>query len=274
MDTVEKASVAPGVVSGALSSVVAGTVYVLLLHEPGSLFYPFAALVFFGGPLVGGTIGASRSHEQKCRAFLVSAGTVFAAALVLFSVTHAVLPQFDRTSVELPESCSCFAGSHPPSVLACELPGTRTGVLVADSDLTPVVAMIDRSRAPYPSTVRVVNKSDNRTLRRLDFPDDTISAAVDGGTVFLYNDKLGYFLDARTGDPVRKFLIIDNFGGLSSRERPLLPGAPGERRHLETTAVISLWSADGTVCSRSRLAMNGVAYGCFVDGVTGEIVEV
>lgn len=270
----ERASAAPGIVLGALFSGVAGTVYILLLHEPGSLFYPFAALVFFGGPLVGGTVGAARSHEQKFRAFFVSAGTVFAAALVLFFVTHAVLPHFDRTSVQLPESCSCFSGSHPPPALAYELSGTGTGVLVADSELTAVVAMIDRSRAPYPSTVHVVNKSDNRTLRRLDFPDDTISAAVDGGIVFLYNDKLGYFLDARTGDPVRKFLLIDNFGGLSSSERPLLPGASRERRHLETTAVISMWSTDGTVRSRSRLAMNGVAYGCFVNGDTGAIVEI
>ncbi len=147
-------------------------------------------------------------------------------------------------------------------------------MLVAESEETAVVAMIDYTRAPYPSTVHIVNRSDNRTLRRFDFPDDTIIATVDSGIVYLYNDKLGYFLDARTGAPEKKFLLIDNYGGLSDSDRPVLPGASGERRYLETTAVISSWSADGTVRSRSRLTMNGIANNCFVNGGTGEIVEI
>lgn len=134
--------------------------------------------------------------------------------------------------------------------------------------------MINYTKAPYPSTVHIVNRSDNRTLRRIDFPDDIIIATVDSGIVYLYNDKLGYFLNARTGAPEKKFLLIDNYGGLSDSDRPVLPGASGGRRYLETTAVISSWSTDGTVRSRSRLTMNGIAYNCFVNGGTGEVVEI
>ncbi len=275
MAIMHRAPVASGIIVGALFSVIAGMVYLLPLHEPGSLFYPFAALVFLGGPLIAGTAGATRSREHKFRAFLISGGTVFAAALVLIFITYAVLPHFDRTSVLLPESCSGFSGGpHPAPALAYELPGTGTGVLVADSEETAVVAMIDYSGAPYPSTVHIVNKSDNRTLRRLDFPDETIIETIDGGIVYLYNDKIGYFLDARTGAPEKKFLLIDNYGGLSDSDRPFLPGAFGERRFLETSAVISSWSVDGTVRSRSRLTMNGIANNCFVNGGTGEIVEI
>jgi len=119
-----------------------------------------------------------------------------------------------------------------------------------------------------------VNRSDNRILRRMDFPDDTIIATIDSGMVYLYNDKRGYLIDARTGAPEKTFLIIDNYGGLSGSDRPVLPGATEGRRYLETTAVVSSWSTDGTVRSRSRLTMNGTAYNCFVMGKTGEVVEI
>jgi len=109
--------------------------------------------------------------------------------------------------------------------------------------------MIDYTKAPYPSTVYVVNRSDNGTLQRMDFADDTIIATIDSGIVYLYNDKLGYRINARTG-------------------------ASEGRRYLETTAVISSWSADGTVRSRPHLTMNGIAYNCFVNRETGEIVEI
>jgi hypothetical protein len=268
-------SLAPGIISGTLFSVLTGTVYIVLLHEPGPVFYPFAALVFLGGPLIAGTTAAVKSPEHQYRAFLISGGTVFGAVLAVFFITYAVLPQFDRTSVQLPESCHGFDGSpHPAPDRAYEITGAGTGVLVAGSELTAVVAMIDYAKAPYPATVSVVNRSDNRILRRMDFADDTISAAVDSGIVYLYHDKLGYLIDARTGAPEKTFLIIDNYGGLSGSDRPVLPGASEGRRYLETTAVISSWSTDGTVRSRARLTMNGIAYHCFVNGETGEVAGI
>jgi hypothetical protein len=271
----QKASVVTGIIFGTLFSVIAGMVYMVPLHEPGPLFYPFAVLIFLVGPFIAGTTAAARSQKDKYRTFLISGCAVFAAVFVLFFMSYAVLPHFDRTSVQLPDSCTGFSASpHPAPALAYELPGTGTGVLVAGSEQTVVVAMIDYTKAPYPSSVYIVNRSDNRTLRRMDFPDDTIIATVDSGIVYLYNDKLGYFLNARTGTPEKKFLLIDNYGGLSASRNPVLPGSSEGRRYLETTAVISSWSTDGTVRSRPRLVMNGIAYNCFVDGGTGKIVEI
>ena len=270
-----KTPVATGIIFGTLFSGIAGMVYMFLLHEPGPLFYPFAALVFFGGPLIAGMTGAHQSPANKYRAFLISGGAVFGAALVLFFISYAILPHFDRTSVLLPESCNGFSGDlHPNPTLAYDLPGIGTGVLVAGSEQTAVVAMIDYTRAPYPGTVHIVNRSDNQSLRHMNFPDDTIIATVDSGIVYLYNDKLGYFLNARTGERERRFLLIDNYGGLSDSENPVLPGSSEGRRYLETTAVISSWSTDGTVRSRPKLTMNAVAYNCFVNGTSGEIVEI
>jgi hypothetical protein len=271
----QNASVEQGIIFGTLFSVTAGIAYIILLHEPGPMFYPFAGLVFLGGPLIAGTTAAARSREYKYRAFFISGGTVFTAALLLFFMSYAVLPHFDRTSVQLPEYCNGFDISpHPAPEIAYELPGTGTGVLLAAHEQTAVVIMIDYSNPPYPSTVFVVNRSDNKILRRMDFADDTLIATIDSGIVYLYHDKLGYLINARTGAPEETFLKIDNYGGLSGSDRPILAGASEGRRYQETSAVISSWSADGTVRSRHHLTMNGIAYNCFVNGKTGEIVEI
>ncbi len=275
MKVMQNAPLATSIILGTLFSVIAGMVYIILLHEPGSLFYPFAALGFLGGPLIAGATGAVQSREYKYRAFLISGCAVFGAVLVLFFITYAVLPHFDRTSVRLPESCNGFSGSpHPSSAPAFYLPRIGTGVLVAGDEYTAVVAMIDRTKAPYPSTVYIVNRSDNRVLRSMMFPDDTVIATIDSGIVYLYNDKLGYRINAQTGVSEKTILLIDNYGGLSASDRPVLAGASDGRRYLETTAVISSWSTDGTVRSRPRFTMNGIAYNCFVYGETGEIVEI
>jgi hypothetical protein len=263
-----------GFLYGTLFSITAGMAYLLLLHEPGSLFYPFAAMVFLGGPLIAGTTAAAGAPVRRSRAALPAGGAVFGIMLVLFFFTYAILPQAERTSVLLPASCSGSGGSPPAPALAYELPGRGTGVLVAGDEQAAVVAVIDYTTAPYPATVYIVNRLDNRTLRRMDFPDNTVIAAIDRGIVCLYHDKQGFFINARTGAQESTFLIIDNYGGLSASDRPVLPGTVEGRRYLETSAVISSWSTDGTVRSRSRLAMNGIAYHCFVRGETGEVVAI
>jgi hypothetical protein len=271
----QNASVAKSIFFGILFSVAAGLAYIFLLREPGPLFYPFTALAFLGGPLIAGTTTAVQAPEHTCRASLIAAGTVFGTVLVLFFIVYAVLPQSERTSVQLPASCTNFnSTSHPASAPAYELPGTGTGVLIAGNEQTAVVAMIDYTRVAYPGIVYVVNRSDQKILRHLDFADDTVSATIDRGIVYLYHDKQGYFIDARTGAPDMTFLTIDNYGGLSVSDRPVLPGASEGRRYLETTAVISSWGFDGTVRSRRHLTMNGIAYHCFVNGTTGEIVAI
>ncbi len=220
-----------GIISGTQFSGIAGMVYIILLHEPGPLFYPFAALAFLGGPIMAGAIGAVQSREHKYRTFFISGCAVFAAALVLFFITYAVLPQFDRTSMVLPEYCDGFDSStHPSPSLAYGLPGTGTGVLIAGSEQAAVVAMVDYANAPYPSTVYIVNRSENRILWRMDFGDDTIIATINSGIVYLYHDKLGYFIDARTGAFEKNIMLIDNYGGLSGSDRPVLPGSSEGRR--------------------------------------------
>jgi hypothetical protein len=107
----------------------------------------------------------------------------------------------------------------------------------------------------------------------MSFGDDTVSAAVDDGIVYIYNDKLGYLLDARTGEFVETILLIDNYGGLSESDLPVISRASTGHWYMETSAVISSWGTDGTVKSRPQLTFYGIARGCFIFGDTHEVSE-
>jgi hypothetical protein len=255
-------------------SVSLGAVYFAVLHEPGPAFYPFAGLIFVGGPLIAGVISIRRSHEKRLRTFLISAAASFSISFALFLVMYAVLPQFDRTSVRLPASCDGYdAGIDPPADLIYSLPGIGDGILVASDARSALITVIDTSQPPFPSTVYLASKGDGAILVALGFPDDNISAAIVEDTLILFNDKLGALLDAHTGEYQQRFLTIDNYGGLSETDRPIISRASDGHWYFETTAVISNWNTDGTVVSRRHMAFKGIARGCFISGDTGEIID-
>jgi hypothetical protein len=105
------------------------------------------------------------------------------------------------------------------------------------------------------------------------FENDIISAAMADGTLTIYNDKLGFLIDAHTGKPEEHFLLIDNYGGLSESDRPIISRASDGHWYMETTAVISSWNVDGTVASRQHLTFNGIARGCFIFGESQDVAD-
>lgn len=262
------------VLMGLGTSLVAGLIYFLLLDEVGALFYFFAALAFLGGPLIAGITAAVRAPKRKLPAFFAAGGIVFGVVFALFILMYLVIPQFQRTSIRLPAACDDSAISSPlPAPLAYPLLETGgTGILVADDAETAVVAAIAPT-PPYPSEIYILDKADNHILQTLDFPNDVIMGAVDEGIVYLYNDKLGAVLDARTGAFKHNFSLIDNYGGLSQSDRPMLMGTSDGSWYVETSAVISSWGADGSVRSRPHIVLNAVARSCFINGQTGEVTE-
>jgi hypothetical protein len=206
--------------------------------------------------------------------FLIIAGFSIIGVFALFFGVYAIWPQFERTSVPLPAACDgAYLSAEPAGALAYALPGNQgTGILVAKGEDTAVVAMV-ASTAPHASAIYVVDTKVNQIMRVLQFPNDAIMAAIDGGIVYLYNDKIGYFLYAQTGAPENTLVRIDNYGGLSPSDRPVLMQASGNKWYVETSAIISSWDADGSVRSLLRLNMNAVARGCFINGTTGEVTR-
>jgi hypothetical protein len=263
-----------GVIMGTLASVGFGLVYFVVLDEPGSAYYLFATLAFLVGPLIGGIIAAWSTYEHKPRAFFASTSAAYGIVFVLFIFVYVVPPQFARENVQLPAYCDGFDGIlDPPAPLAYLVPGIGTGILLAGDAETAVMAMIDTNGPPFPGTVYLVNRSDDKIIRSMRFGTDVISAAMDEGIVYIYNDKLGYLLDARTGEFEETILMIDNYGGLSESDLPVISRASTGHWYMETSAVISSWNIDGTVKSRPHLIFNGIARGCFIFGDTHEVSE-
>jgi hypothetical protein len=263
-----------GISTGALVSVLFGLVYIVELHEPGSAFYLFAGLVFLGGSLTGGIVAALKTLEHRHKAFFTPSGAISGLVCVLFVFTYVVLPQFDRTNVQLPAFCDGFDGNlNLPSHLIYALPDGSNGTLITSDAQTAVVAVIEANDPPFPSTVFLVNKTDNNIIQSMRFNNDVISAAIDEGIVYIYNDKLGYLVDARTGEFEENFLLIDNYGGLTETDRPIISRASSGHWYMETTAVISSWNVDGSVKSRPHLTFNGIALGCFISGYTHDVTE-
>jgi len=270
-----------GIIIGALLSAGFYFLYIAVLHEPGSAFYGFAALVFLGCPLIAGIISISKTQKHRQKRFFASSGLVFGITLLLFILTYAVVPQFERTTVQLPTTCDGFAGvpgttpsEKPvlPSRLAYALPDRKVVILLAESPESVVAVTIDGDSPPFASTAYLIRKSDNAILREMRFDNDVVIASIDAGTLYIYNDKLGYLIDERTGKFEDTILLIDNYGGLSETDRPIISRASSGSWYLETTAVVSSWNTDGTVKSRPHLNMNGIARGCYVSGAMGDVI--
>ena len=186
-----------------------------------------------------------------------------------FIYTYVILPQFARRNVQLPAFCDGWNGSfNPPAELAYGLPGLGTGVLLASGSESAVVVLVNPDEPPYPSDVYLIDRGNDKVVLGIRFNNDVVSATIEQGTLYLYNDKLGYLLDARTGEMEQDFLLIDNYGGLSETDRPIISRASSGHWYMETTAVISSWNIDGTVRSRPNMTLNGIARGCFIDGDT------
>lgn len=246
--------------------------YLLVLHGPGSLFYPFAVLALVGGPSVAAIVAALHGQD-RLRAGLAAGATVFGSVVVLFFLTYTVWPQFQGTSVRLPDFCTDEAGLvRPPPAVAYEVPGYGRGILLAKSAET-AVAEIAAAEPPHVSNVFVIDTIDRRVVKTLTFPNDVVMATVDDGIAYIYNDKLGFFLDARTGELKPTFLTMDNYSGMSRVEHPVLPNTPGNAWYVERDAIISSWGVDGSVRSLPHMFLNATARGCYIDGETGRVTR-
>lgn len=264
-----------GVIVGTFISSLAGLLYIEVLHEPSSLFYPFAGLAFGVGPLIGGIIALLKTEKYQRKVWMTSSGITAGIVWILFIFTYLVFPLFNRVAVKLPEICNTSSGKlNPPSTLVYTLPGGESGVLLIGDTQSALVAVINYSYAPFPSTVFLVDRQNNKIIQSLRFANDIISAAMDEDALYIFNDKIGYFINARTGQLENRWFGIDNYGGLSTSENPiLLSDSSSKVWYMETRAIISSWYVDGSVKSRRYLTFNGVALGCFIEGRSHEVVS-
>jgi hypothetical protein len=269
-------AVVAGIFVGSLIVAATGFLYLVVLREPGGLFYVFAALIFIGGPVIAGLVALRRSRDngEPRRVFVRAGAAVFGLAILGFIATYAVSPALERTSVALPEFCGEHAGTRFEERFVYQAPGIGPTVLVASDADSMVVTSVELAQPPFASAAYLLRRSDNRVLWSERFANDTIAASIEAGVLYLYNDKIGYWIDARSGLRERELFTIDNYGGLSRGDRPVMASRDtGGGRFFETSAVISSWGLDGRVAPRRRLTFNGIAMNCFVWGQNGTIAR-
>jgi hypothetical protein len=254
-----------GIIIGIFLSIVFDFLYIFIFHESSSKFYLFAGLALLGGPLIGGIISALTAKGNKFIALLISSITVFILLLILSVLSYVVLPVFSYDGVQVPASCinASNPGSHLPSYLNYSIPGIGTGTLITSDKKSAVVAITDYDHLPFYSTVYLINKSSNKVIQSLQFNNDIIGAAIDDGVLYIFNDKIGYFIDVDNGESVKNLFTIDNYRGIYKSNN---------YTYMQTTFEISALHIDGSVLSHRTMNMSCIAYGCLISSSPDAVI--
>jgi hypothetical protein len=256
-----------GIIIGIILGVAFYLIYVYIFHECSSEFYLFAGLTLLGSPLAGSIITALMVKEDRSIVLLISGSSILLILIVLSILSYLVLPLFFYESVQLPASYinhDSNSSLYMPSYLNYSIPGIGTGRLITSDNDSAVVVKSDYDHLPYASTVYLVNKSSDKIVMSLNFNNDIIAATVDQGTLNIFNDKIGYYINTENGEFVKTIVRLDNYRGLFTSNNNI---------YMQTTFETSFLNADGSVGSHRMMYMNCTAYGCFIIGSTGQIIE-
>lgn len=179
------------------------------------------------------------------------------AILALFSillgyfVVQPVLAHFD--SMQVPSYCNTSV-SHLPRSRDYIIPGEGRGTLLAENTSTAVVVATDYGKAPFLTHAYVIDKASERILQTFDFQDDNVDAGFDGDTLYLFNDNIGYFVDAKSGIRLHNIVLIDNYRALFESNG---------NRFVQSDITISGITSTWHLIVRHHFHMSGVAYGCY-----------
>jgi hypothetical protein len=178
------------------------------------------------------------------RIWLVAGAIVFGLLAVgLVPVTTLLAPYSSRP---IPTDCS-LGSVHIPADRILAVPGIGAAWLVAaDSDAEVV----------YASGTAYLLKSPARSvLWQQSFVSGEISAALYSGSAYVFDDKIGYFLNHTTGEVQPHIIESDNYRGLFTSD--------GTRR-VQTDMVYSAIGPGASVILRLHLKFAVIADGCVV----------
>lgn len=190
------------------------------------------------------------------RKAVLSCGAVVAILLLPFPILIAIALLAPYGSAPVPTSCDQQA-AHLPADRAATVPGVGLGTLLAGDGRTSAIAVPDPATGAPIGTVYIVDVQGHRVVWSLRLASHVVVAAISDGIVYVFDDKIGYMVQASTGQLVPKLFETDNYRGLY---------VSGGERVLQTDAEISTVALGGTVFSYRHLDFAGIAYGCFVGG--------
>jgi hypothetical protein len=187
------------------------------------------------------------------RAFL-AALVLLAATVVLFASYLFLVIASPYASKPVPASCSTSV-SHIPTAAQYDIPGIGSGALLTEDSATAVAITATYGQTPFTVDAYIVSKNHRNVLRHLSLADAELAAAIHAGTVYLFNDKIGYWTDAGTGQAINYVVESDNYRGIFTS---------GNIRYVQTDFVISSLGAGSSVVFNLHLPLAVIAYGCFI----------
>jgi hypothetical protein len=241
-----------GIAVGGAAGIVFYLLYVYAFNQSSVAFYPFAFLILVGSPTIAGVMSFLRSKKSgRRRTFIVSGAAVLVIAIIVLPTSYVILPLFSYDSTQVPSSC---ATANLPINLNYAVPGVGNGTLLTNDSQSAVVVMVDRNSPTLNSTLLLLNRSNNQAIMTVRFSNDILAATISNGVLYLFNNKLGYMIDAHNGEPVENIIETDNYAGLYS-----LNGAT----FIQTNEEFSALNVNGSVLSHVKLNFNSIVFGCF-----------
>ncbi len=164
-------------------------------------------------------------------------------ALGLVTVTTLLAPYSSR-----PIPTDCTSGStHISADRILQVPGIGAAWLVAaDSDAEVVFG---------PGTAYLLKLPGRSVLWQQSLASGEVSAAVQSGTAYVFDDKIGYFLNTTTGDVQRHVVESDNYRGLFTS---------GNARRVQTDMFYSGLGPGATLTLHLHLNFAVIADGCVI----------
>jgi hypothetical protein len=170
---------------------------------------------------------------------------VVALVVVLPPVGFALLSPFSG----VPVPTACAAGTTLLDRRAA-VPGVGTGTLVAGDGATTVVALPASDGRTAGGTVQLV--AGGIVLFSLPVTSRAVAAGVTHGRAYVFDDKIGYILDAATGAVMPRLLTVDNYRGLYMADGV---------EHVQTSLDIAILGSDA-----KPLVVDSLPFGAVVDG--------
>ena len=194
----------------------------------------------------------SERHRPRSRSVVRAALAGIAALLVIALVmtvplvAYAILTPFSG----VPVPTACDAGTTGPSVRRIPVPGLGDGTVIAADGPTAVVVIPGPDGRTAGGSVHLVSAAG--VAFSLPVGSRAVAAGVGDGRAYVFDDKIGYILDAATGEVVPRLLTVDNYRGLYMADGI---------EHVQTSLEIAIVGSSG-----QPFLTHGLPFGAIVDG--------
>ena len=144
------------------------------------------------------------------RVLVAAAAALLVAGLLILGplAAYALLSPFSGIAVPR----ACVPGGSDPASRAVVVPGHGDGTVIAADGPTSVVVVPALDGRTAGGSVHVLRGRD--AIFSLPIASRAVAAGIADGRVYVFDDKIGHFLDATTGAPLPRVFTVDNYRGL------------------------------------------------------------